>query len=326
MTEGAAKRKPAGESGSSGSGALRSVLVPIDLTPSSDRVLGRLSLLPLADDARVTLVHVVPGNLPHRDQRSAERDALHALVAEVRHARKTLSGKVSIEPLVLVGAPAKAIGACATHVKAELIVMGRGQGSALRDAFLGSTAERVIRQAQLPVLVIRLPPRAAYRRPALALDFDEAAHDVVRLMLILLPPPRPRVTVIHAYDTPYGGMIYQSLSKDEAHETKKEFQLRATQELAKLLAGALAQGRVPNEDAPSWKAHVRYGSARYVVAKTVRKMKPDLLVLGTHGYSGAAYVCLGTVAGDLLREAKCDVLVVPPVATRHRALTSREAE
>ncbi len=317
MTTRTARRKRTSRARrASGSGALRSLLVPIDLTPSSDRVLGRLSLLPLADDARVTLLHVVPGSLPHRDQRHAERDARQALTVEARQLRETLPGNVQLETRVQVGAAAKGIGACATEVKAELIVMGRGQGRSLRDAFLGSTAERVIRRAQLPVLAVRLPPRAAYRRPAVALDFDEAARHVLRLMLLVLPPPRPRVAVIHAYDTPYGGLIYQSVSQSEAEETKKEFQLQATQELAKRVATALVQEGALDGDESSWKAHVRYGSARHVVAKLVKKLEADLLVLGTHGYSGVAYIFLGTVAGDLLREARCDVLVVPPVASR----------
>ena len=51
---------------------------------------------------------------------------------------------------------------------------------------------------------------------------------------------------------------------------------------------------------------------RLIVEKAMKKFDTDLLVLGTHGYSGTAYVLLGTVAGDLLRAAKCDVLVVPP--------------
>lgn len=42
----------------------RSLLVPVDLTAISDRVLGRVALLPLADGTRVTLLHVVPKNLP----------------------------------------------------------------------------------------------------------------------------------------------------------------------------------------------------------------------------------------------------------------------
>lgn len=312
MTEATTKRKARSDSGASAPGGFHSLLIPVDLTPGSDRVLGRVSLLPLADDARVTLLHVVPASLPLREQRRAERDASKALADEARHLRKQVHKKASVEPSVKVGTAAKEIAGCATAVKAELIVMGRGGGRALRDAFLGSTAERVVRQAQLPVLVVRLAPRTAYSRPALALDLDQAAHEVVRLMLLVLPPPRPRVEVIHAFDDPYQGFIYPSLSEDEAEERKDELRASATHELAKLLVAARAKANVRPEDWPSWRTHVRCGSPRSVVEKAMKQAETDLLVLGTHGYSGAAYVFLGTVAGDLLRAAKCDVLVVPP--------------
>ena len=326
MTEATRKRSTLSDSGGPAPGPFRSLLVPVDLTPSSDRALGRLSLLPLADDARVTLLHVVPGNLRPGEQRSAERDASKALAEEVRHLRGQIHKKIRIEPVVVVGAAAKQIAARATAVQAELIVMGRGGGRALRDAFLGSTAERVIRQARRPVLMVRLAPRAAYRRPALALDLDQAAHEVVRLMLLLLPPPRRPVDVIHALDVPYQGLIYPSLSEDDAEARKYELRSNAAHELTKLLATALARADVRPEDRPFWKTHVRVGSPRIVVEKAIARAETDLLVLGTHGYSGAAYVLLGTVAGELLRAARCDVLVVPPPGDRSRAVRSRGAE
>jgi nucleotide-binding universal stress UspA family protein len=294
------------------SARFRSLLVPLDLTPTSDRALGRLPLLPLADDARVTLLHVVPGSLPPEERQSAERDASQALDHEARHLRKLLPRKVSIEALVKRGAAAKEIAACATKLKASLIVMGRGGGRTLSDALLGSTAGRVIRQARIPVLAVRLRPRGAYVRPALALDLDPTAHEVVRLMLRVVPPPRPRVTVIHAFAAPYQGIIYPSLSVDHAQERKDELHASATHELERLLSTALARAKVRPEEAPFWRLHVRYGSARLVVEKALKKAETDLLILGTRGYTGAAYVFLGTVAGDLLRAARCDVLIVPP--------------
>jgi nucleotide-binding universal stress UspA family protein len=293
------------------------LLVPIDLTPSSDRVLGRVSMLPLADDAQVTMLHVVPASLSPREQREAERDANKAVAAEAKHLRKSLPKNVRLHPLVKIGAAANEIGACAKRVKADLVVMSRGGGRALHDAFLGSTAERVIRQAQLPVLVVRLAPRAAYSRPALALDLDQAAHEVVRLMLLVLAPPRARIEVVHAFSMPYSSLIYPSLSDDETSQSKAEHQRAASQQLRSLLAKALTEGNVPPEDAPSWKIHVRFGSPRTVVQKAMKKSETDLLVLGTRGYSNAAYVLLGSIAGDLLREADCDVLVVPPAHSRH---------
>jgi nucleotide-binding universal stress UspA family protein len=296
----------------------RSVLVPVDLTPLSDRVLGRVALLPLTDDARLTVLHVVPAGLPAREQRSAERDARNALEREVRHLSRSLPRSVSIEAIVKNGAAFKEIAAVASSVKAELIVMGRGGGRALRDVFLGSTAERVIRRGQLPVLVVRLPPRAPYCRPALALDLDQAAHEVLGLLLRLIQPPRPAVTVIHAFEAAYGGLVYPSLSRDEAEERDEELQHDASQALARLLAIALERAQVAPSDAPRWKTHVRYGSPRSVIEKVVKKAETDLLLLGTHAYSGVAHMFLGTVAGDVLREVTCDVLVVPPRSAETR--------
>ncbi len=302
----AAKRSP------SYADAFRSVLIAVDLTPGSDRVLGRLALLPLPEDARVTLVHVVPEALATVEQYKAERDAKRALAEEAHHLEALLPKSASVQPVVRAGAAAKEIAACASEVGAELIVMGRGGGKVLRETFLGSTAERVVRQAQRPTLVVRLPARRAYRRPAIALDLDRAAREVVRVLLRVLPPPRPPVEVIHAFDIPYYGMIYPSFSDGEAAELKGELRARLAGELSAVLVEASADANVHPGERPPWKMNVRHGSPRVVVAKATHKAETDLLVLGTRGFSGAAYVFLGTVAGDLLRSARCDVLVVPP--------------
>jgi nucleotide-binding universal stress UspA family protein len=264
----------------------------------------------------VTILHVVPEDLPPSQQRAAMRDATKALAAEVTLLRKSLPRGVGVTPLVRVGAVAKLIAASAVQAKAELIVMGRGGRRGLRETLLGSTAERVIRQARLPVLVVRLPPRAAYRRPALAVAIDQAAHGAVRLLLQVLPPPRPEVTVIHAYDFPYGGPAYPSLSHAGAEATKGVLRFNAIRDLAQVLSKALAKLHLRPDDAPSWKTRVHYGPVRLIVEMMVRKAESDLLVLGTRGLAGVKYAFLGTVAGDLLRQVKCDVLVVPPAARR----------
>lgn len=291
---------------------LRSLLVPVDLTPSSDRVLARLALLPLAEDATVTLLHVVPGALPAREQRRAELDAEKALAEEARQLEAQRKDKATFDWMVKVGSAAKEIATVAAERNVELVVMGRSSGRALRDALLGSTAERVVRQALRPVLVVRLRARTGYRRPLLAIDLDDCAEQVVRHMLLVLPRERPPVDVVHAFDIPYRGMIYPSLSDAEAQDRKEELAANATNALIDLLARAVERAGVPADEVPSWRTQVRYGSARLVVEKALGNAESDLLVVGTHGYSGAAYAFLGTVAGDLLRAAACDVLVVPP--------------
>jgi nucleotide-binding universal stress UspA family protein len=271
-----------------------------------------LRLLPLADDARVTVLHVVPKGLTFREQRNAERDAGRMLADEVRHHIEALPDGVTIEPLVQVGSTAKSISSSALTLKSELIVMGRRSKRSLRDDVLGSTAERVIRQAKVPALVVRLTPRSPYRRPAIALAFDQAAHAAIGMMLRMLPRPHPTVNVIHAFGAPYGTFFYPSLSDEATEERMLELELRATERITSLLRKSLAKANDSGANMSAWKPHIRFGSARNVIERTVRKLGSDLLVLGTHGRTGAAYLFLGTVAGDVLRQSKCDVLVVPP--------------
>lgn len=302
--------------GGAPSGGFCSVLVPVDLSPSCDRVLGRIVRLPLADDARVRLLHVVPASLPHSEKRRAELDADKALADEARHLGEQIQHPIRVERVVTVGATAKSIAAGATEMQAELIVMGRGGGRMLRDSFLGSTAERVIRQARIPVLVVRLAPRAAYTRPAFALDLDGAVQHVVPLLRRVLRPPRPRVDVIHAFQVPFEGLIYPSLSSDGAEAHRDELRSKLADQVAASLASAAMTAAVRPGDEISWKIDIQYGSPRTVVDKAIKKAETDLLVVGTRGSSGAAFMFLGTVAGDLLRRARCDVLAVPPGTAR----------
>lgn len=312
MIDGKHKRNPGGPSVADAPRGFHSLLVPVDLTPSSDRVLGRLARLPLARGAHVTLLHVVPDTLTIPDQRSAQHDAKKALREEARVLSATLPAKVRVEVLVKVGSTPAVIATAARAAKAELVVMGRGGARALRDVFLGSTAERVIRRGQLPVLVVRLPPRKAYRYPALALDLDQAAKPAVAMLLRVIAPPALVVRVIHAVSVPYQSLAYPSLPSELGVKRSYGLQQHASQQLGKLLGKAVTHAEVPPAEAPIWDHHVRVGSPHTVIQKAVKSADTDLLVLGTHGRAGLAHVFLGTVAGDVLRDVACDVLVVPP--------------
>jgi nucleotide-binding universal stress UspA family protein len=205
---------------------------------------------------------------------------------------------------IRVGNPAAEIASEAALRKPELIVMGRG-GQKVRDFFVGSTAERVIRRSQRPVLVVRRPARDPYQRPLLALDLDRAARSVLATSFRILPLPRPRLGIVHAYDIPYYGLTYASLSPDRAAAYRRDQREAVLRELNLLL-------RPSRGSAPEWAPYVRHGSPRTVIPETVAQTDADLLVLGTRANTGLAHVLLGTVAGDVLRSVPCDVLVVPP--------------
>jgi nucleotide-binding universal stress UspA family protein len=275
-------------------------------------VVGRAVSLPLAAGAIVTLLHVVPRSLPIRARHQAEKEGRTALATEAMHVSKALGPDITVKHTVSVGPPPAEIADHASRLKADLVVMGRGRGRPLRDSLLGSTAERVVRQAKTPILVIRLPARAPYRRPTLGLDLDAAAEAVLGMLLRVIPPPRPRVAIVHAHDAPYLGMAYAGMAPNEIEEEEHRYRPTAVAQLAQVVARVLQAQKRTADEMPGFKTYIRFGDPRSAIKAVVKKLDTDLLLLGTHGYSGISRIFLGTVAGEILRDVRCDVLVVPP--------------
>ncbi len=301
-------------------GPFRSLLIAVDFSSATERLVARSAApLPLARGARLSVLHVVPSLLPRQARRLAGSDAKKALAATSRSLSAKLPAGRKVSPVVRVGFAATEIAHHARSCRADLVVMGRGGGRTVRDIFLGSTAERVIRAGQLPVLVVRLPGGKPYRRPMLALDTDQATDNLLALTLRVVQPPRPRIGVVHAYDIPYHGLIYPSVSPERGNEYRQEYREKALQDIARLLATGLATLPASARDGLSWRTHVRFGSPRRTIPDTIAETRADLLVLGTHGHTGVAHALLGTVAGDVLRDVPCDVLVVPPGRRRRQS-------
>ncbi len=63
---------------------------------------------------------------------------------------------------------------------ADLIVIGVGESHSLRERILGSTADRVIRAAAMPVLVVRKPTTGAYQKIVVAVDFSQQSAAALR--------------------------------------------------------------------------------------------------------------------------------------------------
>ncbi|MGI9518295.1 MAG: universal stress protein [Pirellulaceae bacterium] len=55
---------------------------------------------------------------------------------------------------------------------------------------------------------------------------------------------------------------------------------------------------------------VRYGSPAREIVEVARELAVDLIVMGTHGRTGARHLLHGSVAAQVLRHADCPVLTV----------------
>ena len=61
-----------------------------------------------------------------------------------------------------------------------------------------------------------------------------------------------------------------------------------------------------------WSLRPEEGGAIYVISSAVREIRPDLLIMGTHGRSALLKALIGSVAEEALRTLNVDILAVPP--------------
>lgn len=140
---------------------LSSILVPIDFSSESKKALRYA--VPFAEQfgAKLTLLHVVePVATPDfvTFPLMMENDRI---VAACRAKLATLVKQQKLDPkfvektLVRVGQPFHEISEAARTLKIDLIVISTHGYTGLKHALMGSTAERVVRHAPCPVLVVR---------------------------------------------------------------------------------------------------------------------------------------------------------------------------
>jgi len=154
--------------------SITQILVASDLTGRSDRALVRAVQLKRGLAATLTLLHVVePGLAPELTQRR-RAESIAILEARMLDVSEGSLRHVVIE--ALIGDPFATIVGEAEARNADLIVLGEPGKQRLKDLFVGTTTERVIRHSERPVLVVKEASAEAYRRVLVAFDLSEGAR------------------------------------------------------------------------------------------------------------------------------------------------------
>jgi nucleotide-binding universal stress UspA family protein len=276
--------------------SLNKILVATNLTERSDRALARA--LQLKPDALV-LLHVVPAGLPP-EFAAEQQKAAEALLA--RSLRCEGSQPASDRShTILTGSAFSTIIAEAISHAAQLIIIGKPGTRPFSELFIGTTAERVIRFSDRPVLMVKRPESGPYRRVLVAFDGSEAAVRALRTAVAIAPDAEFRV--VHAWWAPHaplGDLEVARKAIDQENERIK-----------KLLADTASQALAKSGGSPKVVIDLVEDNPYIVVAN--QSSWADLLVMGTHSKGQLANtVSIGKLARHLLIEASCDVLTSRP--------------
>lgn len=138
--------------------ALKRILVPVDFSDLSEKSLHYAVSFARQFNSEIYLLHVVE-IIPTPEVVVAESASLNAKLRQ--QAEEQLSGWrkgtgiPSVFSRIEDGIPYREIVRMADEINAELIILGTQGRRGLSRLFVGSTAERVVRHAPCPVMVVR---------------------------------------------------------------------------------------------------------------------------------------------------------------------------
>lgn len=278
------------------------IIVATDFSTRSDRALRRATMIAKALGAPLRLVHVVDSDQPAY-LIDPEVEASRTLIEE---SARTLSqiDEVPAEGIVIVGDVFSGILQAAEEESAGLIVLGPHR-RLLRDAFIGTTAERAIAHSRSPVLLAAGVPSAPYDHALIALEMDEVSRSTVRRVQELGVLKGIVVTAMHALDAVATSMMRRSMAEAEAinHYVETE-----RQEVSKAFSAFLTEAGL--HGAQELITPI-FGTPARTIREIAKVHNASLIVVGTSQKTGIKRMVLGSVAEDVLGDAECDVLVVP---------------
>jgi nucleotide-binding universal stress UspA family protein len=303
---------------------LDTVLIGSSLLEGSDAVVRTGTAVARAAGAKVYLLHVAAAEpVALAAEAGWQGSGFVAREMELRRGRlreqaeRLGIGAAELAGLgVAFGLPHREIVAAARAAGAELIVVGASEPGGALTKMLGSTADRVVRKASCPVLVVRGELPVPPRRVLLPVDLSELSADAFRCGLHLLDKladGRPaEIEALYALDFL---TRLEHLHSGAPHiATPREVEQQAALDLEHLVHEIRAEAPAPV------RAVVRPGDARVEILAELERKPADLVILGTHGRSGFDRLLLGSVAATVLREAPCSVLTIPPAASLDEAI------
>lgn len=282
-------------------------LAATDFSSDARHAAGRAAMLAHAAGVEMGLLHVVSNRVldaakrllgipPDIDERlvSQARAELDALITEIAAAGVRPAGRVA------VGDTVDEIASAANS--ARLLVLGAHGASGLGDLFLGSTAERVLRRTQRPVLIVKQEPRDAYRRLMVPVAFGPYSLSALQSVLGLAPDAD--VSVLHVFGVPYEARLQLAgLGEQEIDKYREAARAEALSRMEQLI-GAVGTA------ASRFRRRVEYGDAARTILAQARETGTDLIVMGRQGDSAVREMLLGSVTRHILSSGECDMLIV----------------
>ncbi len=288
----------------------RTLVIPLDGSPVADAVLPYAEVFARTTGAMLHLVAVVestPGETFGLELETTRRQLLLAHLTVT--ADRLIAAGFSVATSLLTGYAADEIVAVADEDPGAMIVMATHARAGLDRWFLGSVADKVMRTATRPTLLIHPTDTAsldraepAFRRVMVPLDGSALAEAALPVAAELAATLGTAVTLVRA--EPWISPVV--MGEPYAVDTTRVNQdvAEAARMYLETARGQLAAG-LPVE------IEVVRGPAGVALADVARDEQIDLIVMTTHGRGGVRRFVLGSTADRLVRSGVPVLLLRP---------------
>lgn len=293
---------------------MEKIVVGVDFSSESELAARQAIAIGRRTGAEVVLAHVAstvelpPVGPEPADRVRAALDTYRTLVSRdigrdrerLSELREQLGGQGPVVSQVLAEGYADAVlASSAAELGADLLVVGTHGRAGLQWFLLGSTAQKIIRSADVDVLVARREcPPGGYRRVLAAIDFTPSSLRALD-RAIEMAAPAARIDVAYFYQLAGTGWgtalaIDPELTAETARAVARQVEpilAERRRRASDLRFAALEQPAIPG------------------IVHLAERQPYDLVVVGSHGRRGLRRAFLGSVAETVARRAPCSVLV-----------------
>jgi universal stress protein A len=139
-----------------------------------------------------------------------------------------------------------------------------------------------------------------YKNILVAVDFHAKSNRVLLEKVKGVAASGAKITLVHAVEE-LTGMVTAAYAVAGLAEIEENFLAEAKAHLTKICQKAKLTSAKRNV--------VKVGVARNIILEQAKKMKADLIMVGSHGRHGFRGL-LGSTANAVLHDAHCDVLAI----------------
>jgi nucleotide-binding universal stress UspA family protein len=303
------------------------ILIPLDTSPIAEQVLSHVERL-LSPTAAIHLVCVVEPNMYSYAFTTPEATVQEKLQAVIHTDMERYLARMEatlrdqgrhVTSWLARGDAAQSIVDVAVQVQADLIAMSTHGRSGFSRWAMGSVADRVIQTAQQPILLIRNQLMTAPERPLqrilVPVDGSPAAEIALAQARTIAQEQDAELLLVRVVE-PLSGW-QQALLAENGASTEEVDRARwheaeayiATHCTALAAAQVRASGRL------------FHGSAGHTLVNLLQQEAFDLVVMSTHGLSGYSRWVYGSVAGKVLHNTPCPLLLLRTVEVQKNRLT-----